>query len=224
MSHNLNKVQSQKPSRIGNIALALGQLTNVSGVAPLNGQALKFVGANWLGSAPPSGGTFIAGGYAAGWSEYTSGGGSSYTSSGALDSYRTHTAVNWSEANANNSRIQAGGCSITRVTHGGATPSQVRFSRLILDEGKYLLFASTRSPMSNSSAYVEWQWLDTNTDEELGPRWRQYGSTAAYIGYGIGYIEVTTGTRTCDVRCRLITGGSDKARSNTDILGAIQIG
>lgn len=223
MSHNINKLQAQEANRAGVIALALSNLSNVSASSPSPNQVLRFVGSNWIAAAPPAA-EYQAGGYAAGWSLYTAGSGSSYTTTGALDSYRTHTAVNWSETNADNSRIQTGGCSITRGTHGGATPTQVRFSKVILDVGKYLLFASTRSPISNSANYIEWQWLDTSTDAELGPRWRQYGSTADDIGYGIGYVEVTSGTRTCDVRVRARTGGTDQARSYTDILGALQIG
>lgn len=223
MSHNVAKIQAQAANRAGVMALALSNLSNVSAGSPSPNQVLRFVSSNWIAAAPPAT-EYQAGGYAAGWSLYTTSGGSAYTATGALDSYRTHTFANWSETAADTSRIQAGGCSITRTTHGGATPTQVRFSRIILDVGKYLLFASTRSNISTSSNYIEWQWLDTSTDAELGPRWRQYGSTADDIGYGIGYVEVTSGTRTCDVRVRALTGGTDQARSYTDILGALQIG
>lgn len=223
MSHNVAKIQAQAANRAGVMALALSNLSNVSASSPSPNQVLRFVSSNWIAAAPPAQ-EYQAGGYAAGWSEYTSTSGSAYTATGSLDSYRTHTAINWSETNADLSRIQTGGCSITRTTHGGSTPTQVRFSRLILDVGKYLLFATTRSPISSSANYIEWQWLDTSSDEELSPRWRQYGSTADDVGYGIGYVEVTSGTRTCDVRVRALTGGTDQARSYTDILCALQIG
>lgn len=223
MSHNTTKVNAEGPSAAGVIAFALSNLSNVSASSPSPNQVLRFVSSNWIAAAPPAA-EYQAGGYAAGWSKVTRTSGSSYTSTGALDSYRTHTVDSWSEANADNSRIQTGGCSITRTTHGGLTPTSVRFSRLILDVGKYLLFATTRAPTTNSANYVEWQWLNTSTDAELGPRWRQYGSTADDVGYGIGYVEVTSGTVTCDVRVMDVTGGTDAARSYGDILGALQIG
>ena len=184
---------------------------------------MRFVSSAWIATAP-IGAIFNAGGYTAGWSKYDSSAGSSYTPTGALDSYRTHTLLNWGESNADTSRYQNGGCTITRGTHGGATPSQVRFSKVTLDVGKYFLFATTRSVMSSSSQYIEWQWLNTSTDAELGPRWRQTGTSADGVGYGIGYVEVTTGTVTCDVRVIARTGGNDQARSYDDILAAVQIG
>ena len=135
MSHNINKVQAQEANRAGVIALALSNLSNVSASSPSPNHVLRFVSGSWISAAPP-GAEFEAGGYAAGWSQYSAGSGSSYTTTGALDSYRTHSLNNWSEANADKSRIQTGGCSITRGTHGGATPTQVRFSKVILDVGK----------------------------------------------------------------------------------------
>lgn len=222
MSHNLSKLNTLSAGRQGAMIQALSNLAGVNAGAPSPDQVLRSISSNWVAAAPPST-TFEAGGYAAGWSEYSAGSGSSYTATGALDSYRTHTFANWSEAAADTSRIQTGGVSITRTTHGGATPSQVRFSRIILDSGKYLLFATTRAAMSSSASYIEWQWLNTATDAELGPRWRQYGNTVHDVGFGIGYIEVST-SATCDVRVRDLTGGTDQANAYSDILAALQIG
>jgi hypothetical protein len=222
MSHNISHINTTTANRQGAIALALNGLANVSAGSPSADQVLKFVSSSWIPAAPP-GAEFTSGGYAAGWSEFNASSGSSYTTTGSLDSYRTHTAANWSEANADTSRIEFGGVNITRGTHGGATPTQVRFSKITLDAGKYLLWATTRSPIGSSASYIEWQWLNTSTDAALGPRWRQYGSTADDVGYGIGYIEVST-TATCDVRVMARTGGTDQARAYNDILAAMQIG
>ena len=223
MSHNIQKLQDQGSNRAGVTDLALDHLSNVNASSPSNNQVLKYVSSAWVAASPVSA-IFSSGGYAAGWSKYDSGAGSAYTSTGALDSYRTHTLLNWSESNADQSRIQNGGVTITRGTHGGATPTQVRFSKITVDVGKYLLIATTRAPMTSSGSYIEWQWLDTSTDAALGPRWRSDASAADDVSYGIGYIECTTGTRTCDVRVMARTGGSDQARSYDDILAAVQIG
>lgn len=223
MSHNQNKINSQVPNRQGVVSQNLSNLSNVSAASPTSNQVLKWVSSAWIPALPVAN-IFSAGGYAAGFSKYSSGGGSSYTSSGSLDSYRTHTAVNWSEANADDSRYQHGGVTITRGTHGGSNPTQVRFSKITVDVGKYILFATTRSPISSSSNYIEWQWLNTSTDVALGPKWRQYGSTVDDIGYGIGYVECTSGTITCDIRVTANTGGTDAARAYGDILAALQIG
>ena len=223
MSHNAQKLNSQEPNIQGVTSQSLNDLADVSITGSLSDKVLKRVGAAWV-AASPLAPLFNAGGYAAGHSQYTAGSGSSYTSTGALDSYRTHTLLNWSEANADTSRIQFGGVSITRGTHGGSTPSQVRFSKIVVDPGKYLLLATTRAPISSSSNYIEFQWLNTDTDAALGPRWRQYGSAADDVGYGIGYVECTSGTITCDVRVMSNTGGTDQARAYGDILAALQIG
>lgn len=222
MSHNINHINTTTANRQGAIALALNDLANVSAGSPSADQVLKFVSSSWVPAAP-LGAVFTSGGYAAGWSEYTASSGSSYTVTGSLDSYRTHSFLNWSESAADDTRIEFGGVGITRGTHGGAIPTQVRFSKITLDAGKYLLWATTRSPISSSSSYIEWQWLNTSTDAALGPRWRQYGSTADDVGYGIGYIEVAT-TATCDVRVIARTAGTDQARAYNDILAAMQIG
>ncbi len=222
MSHNTNKLNAQAPNKAGLIALALNNLSNVNAGSPSAGQVLKFVGSQWVPASPPDS-NYVANSYAAGWSGYNASVGSSYTTSGALDSYRTHSYVNWSEANADGSRYDKN-AEITRGTHGGSTPTQVRFSKIVLNAGRYLLFATTRSPISSSSSYIEWQWLNTSTDDELGPKWRQYGSTADDVGYGVGYIYISSGTATCDVRVIARTGGTDVARDRGDILGALQIG
>jgi len=223
MSHNQRKLNSQEPNRQGVTNQALADLSDVTASSPTANQVLRWVSSAWLAASPVAP-IFSAGGYAAGFSKYTAGTGSSYSSSGSLDSYRTHTAVNWSEATADDSRYQHGGVTITRGTHGGATPTQVRFSKITVDVGKYILFATTRSPISSSSNYIEWQWLNTSTDAALGPKWRQYGSTVDDVGYGIGYVECTSGTITCDVRVTANTGGTDAARAYGDILAALQIG
>ena len=223
MSHNINKVQSQEPDRAGAIALSLNNLSNVNASSPSADQVLKYVSTQWIPAVVPSS-VFTAGGYVAGWSKYDAGGGSAYTSTGALDSYRTHTYANWSTSNADGSRITHGGLEIDRTTHGGSTPSQVRFSRITVDVGKYLLFATTRASIGTSGNYIEWQWLDTATDAALGPRWRSDALAANDVSYGIGYIECTTGTRTCDVRVVDNTGGTDQSREYNDILAALQIG
>lgn len=223
MSHNVQKIQSIEPDRNSSTSLVLHNLSNVNVPSPSNNQILKYVGSAWVAANPVSA-VFNSGGYAAGWSGSTRSSGSAYSTSGALDSYRTHSATNWGETAADQSRIQNGGVTITRGTHGGSVPTQVRFSKITVDVGKYLLFATTRSLMTTSGNYIEWQWLDTDTDAALGPRWRSYASAADDVSYGIGYIEVTTGTRTCDVRVIARTGGNDAARQYGDILAALQIG
>lgn len=223
MSHNLNKVNIIKPGRDGDFSVALNSLSDVNIDSPTAGQVLKWVSSAWVAASPASS-IFTSGGYAAGFSKGGGSSGGSYTTTGSLDSYRTHTSENWSEANADNSRYEFGGVSITRGTHGGATPTQVRFSKITVDTGRYLLFATTRSPISSSSNYIEWQWLNTSNDQPLGPKWRQYGSTADGVGYGIGYVHCSSGSITCDIRVVSNTGGGDTSRAYGDILAAIQIG
>ena len=222
MSHNQLKIGGQTASRTGDYDVNLEHLGDVTATTT-NDTILKFDGSNWINAAL-LGQYFETDGAAAGWSTYNAGAGSAYSTTGSLDSYRTHDLNSWSNRNAN-SHFESGNITLNRTTHGGATPTQTRFSRVELNaNGKYLLIANTKVYNTSSSTYIKWQWLDINTDAPLSARWRQYGGNVGDTGYCIGYAEVTSGSRVCDIRCMARTGGSDGATSKVDILGAIQIG
>jgi len=225
MSHNKLKIGTATQDSAGALSVDLNDLSNVdvSGVA--DGSALRYVGSEWVDSASVAS-PYATGGYAAGWSTYTSGGGNSYTATGGLNSYRTFDVTNW-ENTSSDVQITFGGLDLDRGTEGGTVPSATRFSRIILDEGKYLLIATTYARSSSSANWVEWQWQDTSTSAVLGPRWRQYGTAQKNIAQGYGYVEVGAGTtRTCDIRCVAINGSMADAPHNLqdDIISAIQIG
>lgn len=225
MSHNKTTIGTATPDATGAIAVALNDLSNVDVSAASDGSALRYVSAQWT-HAPSVSSTYETAGYAAGWSTYTTGGGNSYTATGALNSYRTFDVTNW-ENTSSSVQITFGGLDLDRGTEGGTTPSATRFSRIILDEGKYLLIATTYARSSSSANWVEWQWRDTNTSAILGPRWRQYGTAQKNIAQGFGYVEVSAGTtRTCDIRCVAINGSMADAPHNfqDDIISAIQVG
>lgn len=223
MSHNKLKIGSQEATRTGQYNVNLEHLSNVDATAT-NDTILKFDGSSWV-NADLFSEDFDSDGIAAGWSTFNASGGGAYVVNGTgVDSYRTHTAINWS-SRTSDQYFETGNITINRTTHGGTTPSQVRFSRIELNaNGKYLLVANTKVYNTSSSTYIEWQWLDTSTDAALSARWRQYGGNVGDTGYCIGYAEVTSGSRVCDIRCMARTGGSDGATSKVDILGAIQIG
>jgi hypothetical protein len=223
MSHNKLKIGTATQDSTGALSVDLNDLSNVDVSGVQEGSALRFVDAEWT-HAPSVSETYATSGYASGWSTYQSGGGNSYTATGALNSYRTFDINNWEDLNC---QITFGGLDLDRGTEGGTVPSATRFSRIILDEGKYLLIATTYARSSNSANWVEWQWQDTSTSAVLGPRWRQYGTAQKNIAQGYGYVEVGSGTtRTCDIRCVAINGSMADAPHNyqDDIISAIQIG
>lgn len=225
MSHLKVKIGTAEPDKNGAVSVSLGDLDDVTiagGVA--NNSGLRYVNNTWQDAEVVTG--YEAAGYAAGWSTNTSGSATnSYTSTGSLNSYRTHDAANW-ENTSNSTQITAGGLDLDRGTEGGVTPTQTRFSRIVLDVGKYLLLATTMARSTNSNNYVEFQFRDTNTNTELGPRWRQYGAASKEIGRGIGYCEVSSGTRTVDIRVVAHSGTMYDNPHNfqDDLIAAIQIG
>ena len=225
MSHNEIKVNNVKPDKTGNISLDLNNISDVNISSADDQHVLKYDNSNWVNVLRSA--TFETTGYAAGWSTYAGGSQSStYTSTGTLNSYRTHDLGNW-ENTSSTVQISAGGLDLDRGTRGGVIPTQTRFSRIVLDEGKYLLIATTQASSSNSSNWVEFQWRDTSSDAILGPRWRQYGTAAKKIGRGVGYVEVGSGaTKTVDVRVVAHNGTMYDSPHNVknDILMAIQVG
>jgi len=225
MSHNKIKIGTATQDSAGALSVSLNDLSNVDVSGVSDGSALRYVDAEWT-HAPNVSAVYETAGYAAGWSTYTSGGGNSYTATGNLNSYRTFDSTNW-EDTSESVQITFGGLDLDRGTEGGTIPSATRFSRVILDEGKYLLIATTYARSSNSANWVEWQWRDLNTNAVLGPRWRQYGTAQKNIAQGFGYVEVSAGTtRTCDIRCVAINGSMADAPHNfqDDLFSAFQIG
>lgn len=224
MSHNNLKVSGQSPDVSGNYNVILSNLSNVT-ASDTDNNILKFDGSNWIAALLAQ--SYLSSGTAAGWSTYNNpGGGTSYSVNGSsVDSYRTHNVNNWSGRNST-AYFENGNITLNRTTHAGVVPTQTRFSRVELNaNGKYLLIATTKVHMTSSSSYIEWQWLDLNTDDKLSPRWRQYGRSGGFSqGYCIGYVSVTNSSRVCDIRCIAKTGGSDAATLHADIIGAIQIG
>lgn len=224
MSHNKTTIGTATPDATGAIAVGLNDLSNVDVSAASDGSALRFVSAQWT-HAPSVSTGYATAGYAAGWSTITVQG-SSYTATGSLNSYRTHDSTNW-EDTTDDCQITFGGLDLDRGTQGGVIPSQTRFSRVVLDEGKYLLIATTFAYATTSSNWIEFQWRDLNTNATLGPRWRQYGGAQKDVGQGFGYVEVSAGTtRTCDIRVVAINGSMADGPHNyqDDIISAIQIG
>ena len=222
MSHSQIKIGNQSANRDGEYSVNIEHLNNVTASAT-DDTILKFDGNNWI-NAPLLGQYFQTNGIAAGWSTYNGGAGSAYTTTGSLDSYRTHTYNNWS-GRTSDTYFETGNITMNRTTHGGSTPTQTRFSRVELNaNGKYILVANTKVYNTSSSSYIEWQWLDIATDDPLSARWRQYGGNVGDSGYCIGYVTVTGGSRICDIRCISRTGGSDGATPYVDIIGAFQIG
>jgi len=222
MSHNKIKIGGQSPNVTGSFDVALEHLSNVS-AATTNNNVLQFVGSSWTNGTLPSG-VYSTDGVAAGWSMYGSAGNAYSVNGSGVDSYRTHAFSDWSNRDSTQ-YFETGNITLNRGSHAGSIPSQVRFSRVELTaNGKYLLIANTRVHNTSSSTYIEWQWLDTDTDEALSARWRQYGANVGDSSYCLGYAEVTTGSRTCDIRCMARTGGSDGNAIKADIIGAIQIG
>jgi len=222
MSHNKLTIGGQDASREGEYDVNLEHLSDVTATTT-NDTILKFDGANWINSSL-IGPYFLTSGSAAGWSLYSSVGSNYSVNGSGVDSYRTHAFANWS-ARDSTQYFEDGNITLNRGSHAGSIPSQVRFSRVELNaNGKYLLIANTRVYNASSSTYIEWQWLDTSTDAALSPRWRQYGGNVGDTGYCIGYAEVTSGSRVCDIRCMARTGGSDGNSTKADIIGAIQIG
>ena len=222
MSHNKLTVGNQNPDANGDIPVGLNNLNNVS-ISAVDGKILKYSSGSWGESFLSE--FFRSDGYAAGWSDSTRTNGSAYTSTGALDSYRNFSTVSWGGANA--PKLESGNIVLNRGTHGGVTPTNERYSRVELNaNGRYLLFATTKTYMGASSSWIKWQWLDTNTDAKLSPVSQQYGSTKTRgnISFIVGYAEVTTGSRVCDIRCIATSGSNDdRATNKADIIGAIQL-
>lgn len=224
MSHNKIKIGTAAPNPSGVLNLSLNDLSNINVSSASDGSVLRYVGSQWT-HAPSIASAYTTEGYASGWSTVTAGG-SSYTATGALNSYRTHDVTNW-EDTTDDCQITFGGLDLDRGTQGGSIPSQTRFSRIILDEGKYLLVATTFAYATTSSNWIEFQWRDLNTNAILGPRWRQYGGAQKDVGQGLGYVEVAKDTtRTCDIRVVAINGSMADGPHNykDDIIAAIQIG
>lgn len=222
MSHNKISVANQNPDSSGNISIDLNDLSNVN--ASLNdGYVLKYQSNSWNASLLSA--VFRSGGYAVGWSDATRTNGTTYTSTGALDSYRNFSTKTWGASGA--PKYQYGNITLNRGTHGGVNPTNERYSQVELNaNGKYLLLATTKVNMTSSSSYVEWQWLDFNTDEKLSPINKQYGGTKTrgLISFIVGYAEVTSGSRVCDIRCIGTSGSNNDAATNlADIIGAIQL-
>ena len=223
MSHNKIIVATQLPDSSSNINIDLENINNIRGIAG-NEKLLKYIGGQWRTSFLSS--MFRSNGYAAGWSTVTRNNSSnSYTSTGSLDSYRTWTTVNWGSSPS--PKFNSGNVDLNRTTHGGVQPTAQRWSRVELSaNGRYLLFATTRAYMGSSSSFVKWQWKDINTDENLSPVSIQYGSdkTKGKLSFIVGYAVVTSGSKTCDIRC-IETNGSNDDRSviNADIFGAFQL-
>ena len=225
MSHNEIKVNNVKPDVTGNISLSLSNISDINISSVANQNVLKFDSSNWVNVLRSA--TFETTGYAAGWSTYSGGSATnSYTSTGTLNSYRTHDVTDWEDTNSD-VQITSGGLDLDRGSEGGVIPTQTRFSRIVLDEGKYLLIGQTMARSSTSANWVEFQWQDISTSAVLGPRWRQYGSAAKEIGRGVGYVEVGSGaTRTVDIRVVAHNGTMYDNPHNVkdDILMAIQVG
>jgi len=222
MSHNKIKVAGQSPNQASEISIDLGDLNNVT-ASNTNNTILKYNGSNWV-NAPLLNPIFLSEGIAAGWSTYT-GSNNAYSVNGSgTDSYRTHTNQTWS-SRTSTTYFENGNITLNRGSHAGTIPTHARFSKVELNSnGKYILIATTRVYMTNSSTYLEWQWLDTDTDEALSARWRQFGGQSGYTGYCIGFADVTSGSKTCDIRCMAKTGGGDQGKNKVDIIGAYQIG
>ena len=222
MSHNKIKVGNKSTDSNNNITLDLNDLENVS-VSSTNGYILKYSSGSWVSSSLTN--LFRTGGYAVGWSDQSRSSGSQYTPTGSLDSYRNFSGVTWGGANPPN--YEYGNITLNRTTHGGVVPTNERYSQIELNaNGRYLLIATTKVNMTSSSSYVSWQWLDFNTDAKLSPINKQYGGTKTrgLISFIIGYAEVTTGSRVCDIRCIARNGSNnDAATARADILGAIQL-
>lgn len=224
MSHNKTTIGTATPDANGAIAVALNDLSDVDVSVASDGSALRYVSGQWT-HAPSVSTSYTTEGYAAGWSTGTASG-SSYTATGSLNSYRTHDFSSW-EDTTDDCQITFGGLDLDRGTQGGSVPTQTRFSRIVLDEGKYLLIATTLAYSTTSSNWIEFQWRDLNTNAILGPRWRQYGGAQKDIGQGFGYVEVSAGTtRTCDIRVVAISGSMADGPHNyqDDIISAIQVG
>ncbi len=223
MSHNNLKISNQSPDISGDYNISLSNLSNIT-ASDTNDNILKFDGSNWIQAALLAQ-SYLSSGTAAGWSTYNAVGSAYSVNGSGVDSYRTHDLNSWSGRNSN-SYFESGNITLNRGSHAGSTPTQTRFSRVELNaNGKYLLIATTKVHLTSSSDYIEWQWLDLNTDAKLSPKWRQYGRSGGLSqGYCIGYASVTNNSRVCDIRCVARTGGSDGATSKADIIGAIQIG
>jgi hypothetical protein len=224
MSHNKYKVGTATVNRDGELNIELSDLSNVTTSSKIEGSPIRSLSSTWTAVASVSA-EYATDGYAAGWSTKTGGSSSAYTSTGALNSYRTHTGANW-EDTSSNTQITFGGLDLDRGTEGGSIPTATRFSRIILDEGKYFLIGQTMVRGSSSSAYIELQWQDTDTSAVLGPRWRQYGAAAMRIGRGYGYVEVGAGTtRTVDMRVVATSGTmyDNPHNSRDDLIMAIQV-
>jgi hypothetical protein len=224
MSNNQLKIGNQSPDRQGAVSVELSHLSNVSLTSLVDQHVLKYSGGSWF-NATSAASAYVAAGYAAGWSTNTTGSATNaYTNTGSLNSYRTHDSTNWE---GTDSQITHGGLDLDRGTEGGVIPTQTRFSRIILDEGKYLLLGTTMANGSSSGQYIEFQWQDTSTSAVLGPRWRQYGNAAKDLSRGIGYVEVSSGTtRTVDMRVVARSGSMYDNPHNfkDDIIMAIQVG
>ena len=121
MSHNKIKIGTATPDATGVIAVELNDLSNVDVSGASDGSALRYVSAEWT-HAPSVSASYATAGYAAGWSTYTSGGGNSYTATGALNSYRTFDVTNW-EDTSSSVQITFGGLDLDRGTEGGTIPS-----------------------------------------------------------------------------------------------------
>lgn len=222
MSHHKIKVANQEPDASSDISINLENLNNVLGTAS-NEKLLKYVGGQFRTSLLSK--MFRSSGFSAGWSDVTRNYGSSYTSTGSLDSWRTWSTTNWGSSGA--PKFNSGNIDLNRGTHGGITPTAYRFSRIELNaNGRYLLFATTRTYMNSSSSFVKWQFQDTNTDEKLSSINVQYGgsTTQGKTSIIVGYAVVTSGSKTCDIRC-IETNGSNDDRSliNAGIIGAFQL-
>ena len=222
MSHNKITVGNQSPDASGNVALDLNDLSNVSATVT-DGHLLKYSSGVWSPSLLSA--FFRTSGYAVGWSDASRTSGTAYTSTGSLDSYRTFSTKSWGASGA--PKYEYGNITLNRGTHGGVTPTNERYSQIELNaNGRYLLIATTKVNMTSSSSYVEWQWLDFSTDAKLSPINKQYGGTKTrgLISFIIGYAEVTSGSRVCDIRCVGTSGSNNDAATNkADILGAIQL-
>lgn len=222
MSHNKITVGNQSPDSASNIVINLDDLSNVSATAT-DGYVLKYSSGGWNTSLLTA--FFRTSGYAVGWSDASRTSGSTYTSTGSLDSYRNFSTKSWGASGA--PKYEYGNITLNRGTHGGVTPTNERYSQIELNaNGRYLLIATTKVNMTSSSSYVEWQWLDFSTDAKLSPINKQYGGTKTrgLISFIVGYAEVTSGSRVCDIRCVGTSGSNNDAATNkADILGAIQL-
>lgn len=222
MSHNKIKIGTAKPNQAGELSPNLNDLNNVT-ASNTNNTILKYNGSNWI-NASLLNNNFLSSGVAAGWSMFASVGSAYSVNGSGVDSYRTHATQNWPVRNST-AYFESGNITLNRGSHAGEIPTQTRFSRVELNaNGKYILIANTRVYNTSSTTYIEWQWLDTSTDEALSARWRQYGGNVGDTGYCIGFAEVTSGSRVCDIRCIARDGGNDGNSIKADIISAYQIG